>query len=233
MGNHKVCFIMCANDDFLAQECERYICNLRLPAGIWRELRIIRGAASMASGYNEAMENSDARYKVYLHQDVLLVYPELIAEMLTLFAAHPEVGMIGVVGNRSISDGVTPFWGKGAERVGEVYLDLISRCQHRPFAKAVGDREEVLVIDGLLMMTQYDLPWREDLFDGWHFYDASQSLEFRRKGYRVVVPHMDQPWCLHDNDILDLKDYGRYREIFEAEYGEDCRRWMRERRFIC
>ena len=38
------------------------------------------------------------------------------------------------------------------------------------------------------MATQYDVPWREDLFDGFDFYDVSQSFEFRKAGYTVGVP---------------------------------------------
>ena len=35
---------------------------------------------------------------------------------------------------------------------------------------------EVEGVDGLLMATQYDIPWREDLFDGWDFYDLVHPL---------------------------------------------------------
>ena len=45
---------------------------------------------------------------------------------------------------------------------------------------------EVKGIGGLIMITQYDIPWRDDIFDGWHFYDASQSIEFIRKGFAKI-----------------------------------------------
>lgn len=41
---------------------------------------------------------------------------------------------------------------------------------------------DVTAIDGMFMATQYDISWREDLFDGWDFYDISQSCEFTRGG---------------------------------------------------
>lgn len=40
--------------------------------------------------------------------------------------------------------------------------------------------QNVDAVDGLLMMTQYDLPWRDDLFSDFDFYDVSQAFEFRR-----------------------------------------------------
>ena len=61
-----------------------------------------------------------------------------------------------------------------------------------------GEECSVEMIDGLLMATQYDLPWREDLSCGWESYDVLQSQEFIRNGYRVIVPAMDHPWCRHD-----------------------------------
>ena len=78
------------------------------------------------------------------------------------------------------------------------------------------------------MATQYDLPWREDLFQGWDFYDASQSVEFWKAGYKVVVPHMETPWCLHENDVLNLSQYERWRDIFLDEYESYYREWMKE-----
>ena len=38
--------------------------------------------------------------------------------------------------------------------------------------------KSVAAADGLLLATQYDIDWREDLFENWHFYDISQCMEF-------------------------------------------------------
>ena len=78
---------------------------------------------------------------------------------------------------------------------------------------------DVEAVDGLLMVTKEDLPWREDLFDGWDFYDVSQSFEFRKKGYRVVVPEQKKPWCAHDDGTMNLWSYDGYRKIFLTEYA--------------
>ena len=77
---------------------------------------------------------------------------------------------------------------------------------------------EVEAIDGFLMVTQYDIPWRADLFDKWDFYDCSQSMEFGRRGYKVVIPNMKQPWCVHDCGFKNLKNYDVEKEKFIAEY---------------
>ena len=77
----------------------------------------------------------------------------------------------------------------------------------------------VEAIDGLLMATQYDIPWREDIFKEFDFYDASQSMEFIRKGYKVVVPIMHKPICVHDDGlILGLLNYDENRKKYIKEY---------------
>lgn len=78
---------------------------------------------------------------------------------------------------------------------------------------------EVDTVDGLLLMTnRHDVDWRIDLFDGWDFYDVSQSTEYRKKGYKVVVPYQEKPWVLHDCGFLNMEDYEKYRQIYIREY---------------
>ena len=72
-----------------------------------------------------------------------------------------------------------------------------------PWKSTIPSKEEgfskAQAVDGLLLATQYDLPWREDIFNGWHFYDISQCMEFMKAGYEVAVPWQESPWCDHDN----------------------------------
>ena len=63
-------------------------------------------------------------------------------------------------------------------------LFVASDKQNKPYT-------EVEAVDGLFIATQYDVKWREDIFDGWDFYDISQSEEFHRAGYKVVVPYIN------------------------------------------
>ena len=88
--------------------------------------------------------------------------------------------------------------------------------------RIAGEYKTVKAIDGLIMATQYDIPWREDLFQGWHFYDISQSLEFNKKGYKVVVPKQDNVWCMHEQkwNKKYAKEYLEIRETFFEEYKQ-------------
>lgn len=61
--------------------------------------------------------------------------------------------------------------------------------------------------------------WREDIFDGWDFYDISQCMEFQKAGFQVVILNQKEPWCYHDNTYSKMTEYEFYRERFCQEYA--------------
>ena len=73
----KIAFITCVNSDDWYSECRLYLESLLIPEGMTAEFIPVRGAASMCAGYNWGQEKSNARYKVYLHQDTLVVNKNL------------------------------------------------------------------------------------------------------------------------------------------------------------
>jgi len=207
------------NYDFY-NECLLYIDRLFIPDGYEIEVLSIEEAKSMTSGYNEGISATDAKYKVYLHQDTFIVDRYFLYELIDIFQSDEKIGMIGIVGAPKMSeDGC--MWNKG--RVWALYgenLSEISKCNE--YTKIETYKcVEVEAIDGLLMATQYDIPWREDLFQEFDFYDASQSMEFIRKGYKVVVPNIGKPICVHDDGvILNLINYDENRKKYLSEYRE-------------
>ncbi|MDE7132448.1 MAG: glycosyltransferase family protein [Lachnospiraceae bacterium] len=210
----QICFIICTNDPVYVDECIYYINQLIVPDGYHIDILTVEDAKSMASGYNEAMQHSEAKYKVYLHHDTFIVYPHFLKDILRIFQSDAEIGMIGVIGAPHIpANGI--MWDE--KRYGMIYEQHIYETVmlSNPCTQPL---EEVEAIDGLLMITQYDIAWREDLFDKWDFYDCSQSMEFMRHGYKVVVPKTEEPWCVHDCGFINLKDYNGEREKFVREY---------------
>lgn len=214
MNKNKICFIMCCNNELYEQECLYYIQRLYIPEKFSVEFKVIKDASSMTAGYNQAMKETDAKYKIYLHQDVFIVNRNFIQDILSLFR-EKEIGMIGMVGNMDVHDSAVMWYGK---RVGMLYSNSIYFSDAYLFGRVEERYQSVEAIDGLLMATQYDIQWRSDLFQGWDFYDMSQSFEFRRRGYKVVVPYTEKPWCIHDDGILNLDNYYQQRKIFLNEY---------------
>jgi hypothetical protein len=185
-----------------------------VPEGYETEFLAIWEAASMTSGYNEGMLASDAKYKVYLHQDVFIVNRNFIYDMLEVFR-DSRIGMLGMVGSPGMPENAIMWDGP---RVGQVYANLIYSSGKSNLEAVEEEYQEVEALDGLLMATQYDIPWRADLFQKWDFYDVSQSEEFRRAGYKVVVPRQEEPWCIHDADLNNYTNYYGERRIYLQEY---------------
>ena len=223
MDESKFCFIICSNNQLFLNECLFYISKIKIPDGYVVENLIIKEAKSMTSGYNEGMKTSNAKYKIYIHQDVFILNRNLLYDMLQIFDSDHNIGMVGVVGSQKMPiDGV--MW--HGYRKGNLYgfnknRGIDGSYDYSTYQFNIEDGLlDVVAIDGLFMATSKDLLWREDLFDRWDFYDVSQSFEMKRKGYRIVVPVQNCPWCLHDDMILDFNEYNRYRNICLQEYKE-------------
>ena len=220
-NSQKIAFITCVNDEEWYSECLLYLRHLELPEGMEAEYIGIRGAKSMASGYNEGLRRSDARYKVYLHQDVLVVNKTLVKDLLDLFA-DASIGAVGVIGCRNLPR--SGVWWDGMRTYGRV----LHACEPESVVDSVckepeGPYMEVEAVDGLLIATQYDVPWREELFTGWHLYDTSICKEMQRCGKRVVVPNQELDfWCIHCPKEKPLSpEYKKYQKIFLKEYGQE------------
>ncbi|MFC0418153.1 glycosyltransferase family protein [Cytobacillus solani] len=218
MNTKKISFISCVNNFEEYDIAIQYIHSLKVPDDYEIETIAIENAVSLTSGYNQGMARSDAKYKVYLHQDTNILYSNFIYHIIYLFEKYPKLGMLGVIGAKTIPNGI---WYHSPSIYGSVYqtpkgkgeIELLS-C--RSIKK---DYEKVRAIDGLIMITQYDLVWREDLIPGWHFYDVSQSLEFQKAGYNVGVPKQITPWCIHDCGIVNLNGYDDNWKKFSQHYN--------------
>ena len=107
MDESKFCFIICSNNQLFLNECLFYISKIKIPDGYVVENLIIKEAKSMTSGYNEGMKTSNAKYKIYIHQDVFILNRNLLYDMLQIFDSDHNIGMVGVVGSQKMPiDGV-------------------------------------------------------------------------------------------------------------------------------
>ena len=214
VNNSKIDFIICTNDELYYDECVRYISHLVIPTGYTIGVIPIKEAVSMTSAYNYGMQQSDAKYKIYMHQDVFIINKNFLESILAIFNSDDNIGMIGLAGCNDVFGFInTLMW-----TTGKVYEDLGNDTHEYVFGEPVDYCQKVNAIDGLMMITQYDVEWREDLFRGWHYYDLSQSMEFIKRGYDIVVPKQNNPWVLHDNGVINYNNYYEWQKIFINEY---------------
>lgn len=213
-----ITFIICVNNELYYEECLYYINRLLIPKEYSIDIIAIREADSMCAAYNAGMQSSDAKYKIYMHQDVMIREIHFLEYIIELFKQNENVGMIGMIGgNQMPKTGVT----YRAWNVGMVDCRDPDMAYFMAGAKDMPQTDTVVeAIDGLLMATQYDIPWREDLFTHFDFYDVSQSFEMRKAGYQILVPYQEIPWVIHDSGFAKLTYYDEERRKCLKEYPE-------------
>ncbi len=223
MNDHKFCFIICTNNSLLLEEAVHYINHLYIPDGYEIDLLAVTDAASMTEGYNEAMNASDAKYKIYMHQDVFILNKNILSDLLSIFQANSQIGMVGMVGYDTVSaDGI--MWhapgnyGNVYQKKPAVIYPALSEYHYFPETDGFHFAAQ---IDGFLIATCRDLPWDTAHLKDWDFYDAFQSIRFLQSGYKIAVPVQRHPWCMHDDgQFLNMEKYDYYRHVFRDVYGE-------------
>lgn len=217
----KICVITCVNNERKYEECLLYLQHSNLPKGFVIEYTPIYNAKCLTAGYQAGMISSHAKYKVYIHQDACLINKNALCRMIEMFQANPKIGMFGVAGCTKLPSNGVWFETEGIGYGVVAQATAPDTLKRLGYAKTHRDYELVEAIDGVFMMTQYDIPWRADIFTGWHFYDISQSMEFRKRGWKLAIPGSDTIWCIHDSDIeYDINAYEHWRKTFVNIYKD-------------
>lgn len=234
---HRIAFITCVSDQVQYGICQRYIDALDVPPGYTTEKIAVVGAPSMAQGYQQAMEASAARYKVYLHQDVYLIHRGLVSELLRLFHTYPRLGMVGVVGTTQLPRSGIWFASNPVHCYGRVWeyrrpgglTSVLGPANRRRlhlmrFRSFVGDYLPAAAVDGLFVATQYDLPW-QDVLGGFDLYEQVHALEFIKAGFEVGIARQEAVWCLHWGPCQEPpREQARRRARELASRAEEFRR---------
>ena len=216
MNSKKITFITCVFNERQYKECVLYINSLDIPLGFEIETISVRATKSIAEAYNKGLSLTDAKYKVYLQDNTFIINKEFIKDILEIFILDITIGLIGVAGAKRLpSSGI---WWEDAGKVGEVYDTHRGFIEHLKFNNIIEKYEIVESIDGLIMVTQTDIKWREDIFDGLSFYDVSLCMEFKKNGFLVVVPRQEKPWCIHECGTKIENSFEEYRKKFLVKY---------------
>ena len=139
----------------------------------------------------------------------------LFARIVRLFEKCADLGLVGISGTKILSPDGIAF--HSTRRIGS--LRLAEEARTVSWGRVLGEAEDVLAVDGFLMATQVDLPWREDLFHGAAFFDAAQCLEFRRRGLRSAVLGQEEPLVEFLGESFPADEAGR--RAFLAEYATE------------
>lgn len=215
IDDEKIAFIACVNDEKKFDLACNYIKRLELQNNIKIEVVGVKNALSITSGYNMAMKYTNAKYKIYLHQDVWILNKRFLNNLIHIFKNNDNLGLMGVSGATYVP--INGIWWEGI-CYGKVFDSHTGTMQLLNFENFNGEYKKVQALDGLILMTSHDILWRSDIFDGWHFYDLSQCKEFYRNNYEVGVVNQFNPWFMHECGQVSLNGYEKYKEVFINEY---------------
>ncbi len=215
---NKIAFLYCYNNEDELNASIEHVNALNVPDGMVVEIVTVSDQVSITSGYNNAMKQTDAKYKVYLHQDLKILHQDFIQDIITVFETDASIGMIGMIGAKKLDAGAV--WWFSPDLYGRVIDNTRGPHTTLCFNPIYNLYEEVEAVDGLLMATQYDVPWRDDIFTGWHYYDLSQAQEVIRAGYKVVIPNQgNESWCYHDaGHGTNAGGFEEFKAVFINEY---------------
>ena len=222
----KICFITNVSQEEQYENCVSYIKKLNIPYGMTVEFRTIYDAKSMCEGYARAQRSSDAKYKIYLHQDVMITDKNFLNMLVSTFRSDASYGIAGLIGAYSLPQSAI-WWENSDDNQVGITIDTAYSDDGVPYRRKLQYTSstfpiEVAALDGLLLATQYDLPWRSDIFHDFHFYDISQCFEFRRKGLKAIVLPLTKPVCEHWNEHGTARaPYYAERSKFVSEYSSD------------
>ena len=190
-----------------------YIDALDIPNGYEVELIEVRPDGNVADTYRRAMEASDAKYKIYLAPGSILIRLNFFEEMLRVFE-DPMIGVMGLVGTAQLST-------TGVLATSPFVKGRLLYADDTDFngADIDGEMEQVMTVSGDLIATQYDIPWRSDLFHRDCFFIEAQCIEFQRKGYRTVVPKQEEAWLLSGKKEFQYDEASR--EVFLDTYSSE------------
>lgn len=215
---NQVCFIICIINSELANLTLNSLNRINIPEGYNVEVRTIENELNVAKAYNEAISDCKAQYKIYLREGVEILNENILADLIELFEFDYKVGIVGVSGaeyipvNCNINTTVKKFGKVFNKKEREVInwqsMDTKAKC--------------VAALDDWLLATQYDIKWREDLFQDIDYLALSQCAEFKRHGYEALVIDQPKPWiCLDDFFRIISLQNDNSKENFKNEYYKD------------
>ena len=194
MDERKLEIIVHVTDEKLFARLAASLETVNVPKKFSVEVQPVTGDEKFFA-YETAMRSSDAKYKIYIDERAVITDENFLHELLKIFSDE-SIGAVGTSGAVELSThGVSLT---SAKRFDENF------------------RGEVEIVDGFFFATQYDLPWRHDLFADNFFGGQAQCVEFKRAGYKIFG---GGDWISFDGKNFALDETSRNK--FLDEYSAD------------
>lgn len=189
-ANRIAIFAQCGADG--TSRMREYVSALRVPEGCEVDFEEVPFTEHIAAAYQNAMKASSAKYKIYLTEGSVLLHEDILADMLAVFRSDDSIGLMGILGVKQLSASALFARSFPIEGGRVLFWD----GTHFDGVPPAADVTDVMAISRECIATQYDVAWRADLFAKDCFWAEAQCAEFRRRGYRTVIPRQEEEWLL-------------------------------------
>ena len=166
-----------------------------------------------AAQTGKSVTKTDAKYKIYINDDLCLVSPQAVEELLDIFRDE-TVGMVGFLGSRSLP--VSGNLLESAYKWGAVYVPMENDLTETRFGEATeGESAAVRFLAPSFFATQADLSWNE-AYGKQYYAVLAHCQAFEGEGRRIVVPLPQNIWCAYQIKNISFDADEADREIFFA-----------------
>jgi len=173
------------------------------------ELIVIKGAESIAKGYNSGIDRAKHKIKCFIHHDLIVTNPILLRMNLIAYCTE-DIGIVGIVGSKTDA---SPWW--EGQCVGSV-VDSRSGILYFNDGK-----EFCLHLDGLMLATYQNVRFDESI-PGFHLYDQDICKQMAAKGfknfcikdgYRMITHFTQTPM-----NLTQINGYAEAMEVYTAKW---------------
>lgn len=226
MKEKNVAFFVRKSDEVRYAVCLESLQALHLPSGYEAELFTLTTERPYAAQANRAAELSNAKYKIYINDDVRLVRRQLIEDLLAVFE-DASIGMVGALGSQSLPvDG--NVLGSSYKR-GVVYVPTGRELSEMRFGEASkDDAADVRFLLPSFFATQTDVVW-DEAYETQYYAVLAQCRTFEESGSRIVVPLAQGAWCAYQSrdisfdaeEVDHAKFFAKYHPYLHPSEMED------------
>ena len=211
MDDKKITVIIHVTDEPALSEIVTSLKKLNFPESFTVNLMPVKNEKKFTA-YNSAMNRSDAKYKIYMDEKIVIRNKNILFDLLKIFQSDEKIGVIGCSGAIKLS--TSGLCLASPERCGKILMEGGQSVNQ--WGEIDNDYCEVEAVDGWFIATQYDLNWREE-FD--FFTDTAHCLEFRRKNYKVVVARQENAWLQYKTTTwsFTVENQRKFLDEYSAE----------------
>ncbi|WP_276676116.1 glycosyltransferase [Selenomonas artemidis] len=213
MNKKGIAILVWKQDEEHYANCIEGLRQLQYPAGYEVRVYTLTEQDTFTKQCNSVLAETDAKYKIYLSDEMRITAPTFVQDMLNIFA-DTSIGMIGFFGSTEMPLSANIM--DAPHKYGSVLIPAGGVLEEMRFGEGTADAvADVRAILPSLFVTQNDLPWDAD-YTGQYYAVQAQCRNFTRHGYRVVVPMQGTPFCAYRSAEISFETEAADREHFFA-----------------